>query len=176
MQHSTTFTVLILIFFLALAEAGGSPAASSAPVNAGSCQCLQAGVWCGSRTGSGDWNGTFNGDHQNGTHFNGTHLDGGHVNGTRGDGEHHNGTHFNGTYDDGDHHNITHYNETHYIYHNGTKIRGPMLSGACDVNTLYDCPLPSAAFNSSFPCLKDERTDSKKQCLMVFGASIDRCV
>lgn len=161
MQHSATFTMVILIFFLALAEAGGSPAASSAPVNAGSCQCLQAGTWCGSRTGSGTWNGTLGGDHQNGTHFNGTHLDGGHVNGTHDDGEHHNGTHFN---------------ETHYIYDNGTEIRGPRLSGACDVNTLYDCPLPSAAFNNSFPCLKDERTDSKKQCLMVFGASMDRCV
>jgi hypothetical protein len=161
MQHSITFTMLILIFFLAPAEAGGSPAASSAPANAGSCQCLQAGVWCGSRTGSGAWNGTFNGDHQNGTHFNGTNLDGGHV---------------NGTYDDGEHHNVKHFNETHYIYHNGTEIRGPMLSGACNVNTLYDCPLPSAAFNNSFPCLKDERTDSKKECLMVFGASMDRCV
>lgn len=168
--------MLILIFFLALAEAGGSPAASSALVNAGSCQCLQADVWCGSRAGSGAWNGTSDDDHQNGTHFNGTYLDGEHFNGTHDDGEHPNGTQFIGTYYDGKHHNLTHYNETHYIYQNETEIRGPMLSGACDVNTLYDCTLPSAAVNNSFPCLNDEATDSKKQCVMVFGTRMDRCV
>jgi hypothetical protein len=176
MQHSTTFTMLILIFFLALAEAGGSPAASSAAVNAGSCQCLQAGVWCGSRTGSGTWNATFDGDHQNGTHFNGTDLDGGHFNGTHDDGGHHNGTHFNGTHYDGGHQNLTHYNETRYEYQNKTQIRGPMLSGACEGNTLYDCPLPSAAVNNSFPCSKYEKTDSKKLCAMFVGGSMDHCV
>ena len=167
MQHSTPFTMLVLIFFLTLAEAGGSPAASSAPVNAGSCHCLEAGVWRGSRTGSGALNGTY---------FNGTDTDGGDFNGTHHGGEHHNGTHFNETHYDGGHHNLTHYNETHYEYHNETQIRGPMLSGACDGNTLYDCPLPSAAVNNSFSCLKYEKTDSMKLCAMVIGGSMDHCV